>query len=227
MLPNRGFRSETSIQQKNVSSIRNGLYVNKNPYIEALCQSFKLSPAKYVKSYNKANIIDWIQVDEAKNQQDFVKKCKKCEKIRNTVKDFFRAKFETADSDRKNKTELSHQPNRIRMHIVKENSNHHAVFDSPPIVETADTADKTICFGCDEPKREPNIRGPPIISPVCKNEGQVNAAPLGEVVKNNPERIKKIIKIDRPRSVGPRKRVLDKDENKETSINEMKKHQSH
>lgn len=222
MLPNRRFRSETSTQQKNVASIRKGLYVNKNPYIEALLQSFELSPAKNFTPYDKTKIDQWIQVDDGGSDQQ-LKKCQRCEKIRNTVKDFFRSTFETVDSNtRKHKTG-HHQSNRIRMHIVEKNSNPHAVFDSPP------TAEKIICFGCDEPKREPSIRGPPIISPVCnrQNEGHVNAAPLGEVVKNPSERIKKITKIDRPRSVGPRKRVLDKDDNKETSLNEMKKHQSH
>lgn len=77
---------------------------------------------------------------------------------------------------------------------------------------------QTVCYGCDQQQRDPSIRGPPIISPVCN----ISASPKGEVYKNFPERVKKIVKIDRPRSLGL-KRLPNKDPTKETSVNETKR----
>lgn len=154
--------------------------------------------------------------------------CKKCAKIRNSVKKFFRSKFETEPSDvtKKNKTSLTEQPNHVRMHIVKDGP------DAVGVIETHQThhvdisgpstrSNTMVCFGCDQPEREPSTRGQPIISPVCHS--QVSTSPLGEIFKNHPERVKKPVKIDRPRSLGPRKRIVDKDQPRETSVHEARK----
>lgn len=166
--------------------------------------------------------------------------CKKCAKIRNNIKKFFQAKFVTEKSDAEtSNTTVADQRHQIQMHIVPHESN------SLPVIESHKTSHAALieahklhkahnaaifepqpipniyeCFGCDELIREPAIRGPPIVSPVCK---KIGACPLGEVFKNFPERTKKVIKIDRPRSLGPRKRMVDKELNRETSINETQK----
>lgn len=196
--------------------MRNGQCLDKNPYIESLCKSFDLSPFG---SFKKKENENWLP-KSFKPQEP----CKKCAKIRNTVKRFFRAKFETEKpEDEKTKTtSLNKQPKHLQMHIFKDHQHHMAVIESHVIhpVEVSEP-NATVCFGCDQPDREPASRGPPIISPVCN--GQISACPLGEVFKNLPEKVKKVIKIDRPRSLGPRKRVIDKDPPRETSVHETRK----
>lgn len=203
---------------------RNGVYQNKSAYIDSLCKAFDLAPGTQFSSFNKS-----VKVKKEKQPTTNLPKkepCQKCAKIRSSVKKFFRAKFETENTNT-GTTKTSPTEKQIRMHIFKDdtdhvpivesiNTNHIAVFESHPIANT------TVCFGCDDqPKREPSIRGPPIISPVCN--GNISASPLGEVFKNLPERVKKVIKIDRPRSLGPRNRMVDKEQPRETSVHETKK----
>lgn len=233
MLLSRGFRSELSIQKKNLI-IRNGLDEKKNSYVEALCEAFNVSPDKHFSPYDKPKINKWIQLREkTKPEQYYVHKpCKKCEKIRNSVKNFFRNTFETGNETQKSSTSLSNEANQIRVHIIDGDPNPRAVFESTPssVKTVKQSSVKTVCFGCEQQEREAPMRGPPIISPVCNEEvcnEQVNASPLGEVFKNFPERFKKVIIRDRPRSLGPRKRVIDRDENRQTSVNEMNKPHSH
>lgn len=211
----RGFRSEVSIQQNNLTYLRSGLKQNKSSHIESLCKTFDLSAATNFSPFNNSKNVKEKKESTPASTPTKQEPCKKCAKIRNSVKKFFRAKFETENSDAgSTKTSLSGQPVRIRMKIFDHNADQATVMEAHPIENTA------TCFGCDQPKRESSIRGPPIISPVCNSN--ISACPLGEVFKNHPERVKKVIKIDRPRSLGPRKRMVDKDQNRETSVYETK-----
>lgn len=198
------------------------MYQNKSAYIDSLCKTFDLAPTSNLSTFNS---LTKIKKEKASTPSQEQQPCKKCAKIRNSVKKFFRARFETdkPDATKTPKTSLAEQSHQIRMHIYKDHvsavesheTEHSAVIDSHPI------ANSTVCFGCEETKREPSTRGPPIISPVC--HGNINACPLGEVFKNPAERDKKIIKIDRPRSVGGRKRMVDKEQPRETSVFETRK----
>lgn len=218
----RGFQSEASIQRNNLSKSLNGVYQNKSAYIDSLCKTFDLAPVSNLSAFNSLTKIKKEKTPTPSQEQQ---PCKKCAKIRNSVKKFFRAKFETdkPDATKTSQTSLTEQSHQIRMHIFKDHvpatieaheSEHSAVLDSHPV------ANSTVCFGCEETEREPSTRGPPIISPVC--HGNISASPLGEC-KNPAERVKKIIKIDRPRSVGGRKRIVDKEQPRETSVFETKK----
>lgn len=183
---------------------------SKSSYIESLCKTFDLSAATDFSSfYNLKNKNETKGASTTPLQQE---PCKKCAKIRSSVKKFFRSNFETETSDAgRNKTSLAEQP--TQMHTLEEERHRNTVSES--------LRSSLTCFGCDQQKRESSIRGPPIISPVCT--GNIKACPLGEVFKNYPERVKKVIKIDRPRSLGPRKRMVDKEQYTETSVHETRK----
>lgn len=195
--------------------------------MKSLCESFDLSCAT---AASPLSTLKKLRENELTPKPSLRREpCKKCAKIRNSVKKFFRAKFETGEVDggtnaaaKVENPSRNKQSNHLRLHIFKDQQKHIAVIESHPIVAEIDPIENpTVCFGCDQPERVPSVRGPPIISPVCN--GQVSASPLGEIFKNLPERVKKVVKIDRPRSLGPRKRITDKDPGKETSVHESRK----
>lgn len=225
VLSNRAFQSETSIQQKKMSYLQTGLPRNRSSYIDSLCHSFNLSAATSFSPFNNSKKKKVVKESTPTQQQP----CKRCEKIRSSVKRFFRAKFETETPDEgTTKTSLTEPPNQFRMHIFEEKTDPITAIESHKTSDAAVSESDpniNVCFGCDQPKRESSIRGPPIISPVCT--GNVSACPLGEIFKNSPERVKKVIKIDRPRSLGPRKRLMDKEQYRESSVHEVRKPRAH
>lgn len=203
----RGFRSEVSIQQKNLNYHRNGPNQNQISHIESLCKAFDLSAATNFSPFNSKKEKERKESDPSLTPEK-QQPCKKCAKIRDNVKKFFRAKFEMESSG-------AEQPIRIRMKILKDEANEAIAMETHP------PNNASVCFGCDSPKRESSTRGPPLISPVCT--GNISACPLGDAFQDRKEGSKKIVKIDRPRSLGPRKRMVDKERNKETSIYEGRK----
>ncbi|XP_037042006.1 uncharacterized protein LOC119078542 [Bradysia coprophila] len=222
----RGIHSETLIQRNNFISPKSGDSENRNSYIESLCKSFDLSCATNHSPFGN------LTRDKKKEEEPIsvpVNKepCKKCAKIRSNIRKFFNTKFATEIKADETETGVQDKPRTVPMHIHIDERNQITLVPDcynikPHTGSKPHKIENTVvCFGCDQPQREPSIRGPPIISPVC----HVNASPTGEVYKNFPESVKsvkKIVKIDRPRSLGL-KRPPQNYQPSETSVHETKK----
>ncbi|KAG4066045.1 hypothetical protein HA402_001292 [Bradysia odoriphaga] len=222
----RGLHSETTIQRNNFILPKSGEHQNRKSYIESLCKSFNLSCATNHSTFGNLTR-EKKKKEEPISVPDKKGPCKKCEKIRSNIKKFFTTKFATTINSDETETGVQDKSRSVPMHIhIDERDQITLVPDcyniKPGTVSRPHKIENTtVCYGCDQTQREPSIRGPPIVSPVCR----VSASPIGEVYKNFPEsvkNVKKFVKIDRPRSLGL-KRLPRNDQTSETSVHEWKK----